>query len=83
LKSPPAQQAMAERVIAEGLTADDAAKAVRQKKGKAAGAGRGVTETFRLASGFKVVVSANRKATAEEVIEALEGALMQARARTG
>jgi ParB family transcriptional regulator, chromosome partitioning protein len=83
LKSPPAQQAMAERIVAERLTADDAAKAVRQKKGRAAPKGRGVTETFRLGSGFKVVVSVARKASPEEVIGALEEALTQARARLG
>jgi ParB family transcriptional regulator, chromosome partitioning protein len=83
LKSPPAQQAMAERIVAERLTADDAAKAVRQKRGRAAPKGRGVAQTFRLGSGFKVVVSASRKASPEEVIGALEEALTQARARLG
>jgi ParB family chromosome partitioning protein len=70
---------VAEKVVAQKLTADDAAKVVRQKKGKAKG--RGVTETFRLEGGIKVTVEAPKKVTTEDIIRALELATAQARAK--
>lgn len=76
-----AQQQMAERVVSEKLTAADAANVVRQKKGPAAGKRRGGRETFRLPNGFKVVVSSSRKASAKEVVQALNEALEQAVSR--
>lgn len=79
LKGEAKQTEMAERVVAEKLTADDTAKAVRQKKGKAAGKRRGGEQTFRLDRGFKVVVTATRTLAREDVISALEAALEQAR----
>ena len=81
LRDDTAQKEMAERVVAQKLTADDAAKAVRQKKGRAAPKGRGRAETFRLDSGIKVVVSSTRKVTPEEIVEALQHATEQARGR--
>jgi ParB family chromosome partitioning protein len=81
LKNPDAQQEMAERVVSEQLTASDAASAVRKKKGKPAEKGRGVRETFRLPNGFKVVVSSSRKASTQQVVQALNEALEVAVAR--
>jgi ParB family chromosome partitioning protein len=81
LKDDTARTAMAERVVAEKLTADDAAKAVRQKKGRGAPKGRGMNETFRLKNGFKVVVSSPRKVEPSELVAALEEVLKLAQAR--
>lgn len=78
LKAPEAQQAMAERIVSEKLTAEDAAKAVRQKKGPAAAKSKGTSETFRLQTGFRVVVSASRKASPQDIVQALNEALEQA-----
>jgi ParB family chromosome partitioning protein len=80
LKGEDKQKEMARRVVAEKLTANDTAKAVRQKKGKAAAKRRGGEETFRLERGFKVVVTATRSLSREDVISALEQALEQAKA---
>jgi ParB family chromosome partitioning protein len=78
-KDQSAQEEVAKRVVEKGLTADEAANAVRQRRGKAAGKKRGIEETFRLAKGLKVVVSATRNLTRDDVIGALEEALGQAR----
>lgn len=80
LRDDTARREVAEKVIAQKLTADDAAKVVRQKKGKSA-KGRGVTETFRLEGGIKVVVTAPKKVSAEDILRALEQAVEQARAK--
>ncbi len=53
---------------------------MRQRKGRSAGKKRGTEETYRLGGGVKVVVSATRNLTREDVIAALEEALNQARA---
>lgn len=82
LKSVPAQEALAERIITEKLTADDAAKVVRQKKGKPTSKGRGASETYRVTSGFKVVVTSSKKATHEDFVEALSQALSMAQAKS-
>lgn len=83
LKNPEAQQAMAERIVTEKLTSDDAAKVVRQKKGRAAPKAKGTTETFRLPDGFKVVVSVSRKASPQDIVLALNQALEVAVERAG
>ena len=80
LKGEDKQEEMARRVVAEKLTAADTAKAVRQKKGRAAAKRRGGEQTFRLDRGFKVVVTATRSLSREDVISALEQALEQAKA---
>lgn len=79
VKHQAAQEEVARKVIEKGLTADETAKAVRQRKGRSAGKKRGTEETFRLGRGFKVVVSAARSLTREDVIAALEEALEQAK----
>jgi ParB family chromosome partitioning protein len=81
LRGEAAQTAMAERVVAERLTAEDATKAVRQRRGRAVGKGRGVTETFRTSGGIKVTVSAPRKITPQDIMAALNEALEQAAER--
>jgi ParB family transcriptional regulator, chromosome partitioning protein len=81
LKDDTARTVMAEKVVAERLTADDAAKAVRQKKGRPVQKGRGTSETFRLKSGFKVVVSTTRKVDPSEIVAALKEVLELAEAR--
>jgi ParB family transcriptional regulator, chromosome partitioning protein len=73
------QEEVARKVIEKGLTADETAKAVRQRKGRSAGKKRGTQETFRLTRGLKVVVSATRDLTWDDVIAALEEALEQAK----
>lgn len=80
LRDDSARREVVEKVVSQKLTADDAAKVVRQKKGKPA-KGRGVTETFRLESGIKVTVTATKKVSAEEIARALEQAAEQARAK--
>lgn len=76
LKTPEAQQELADRIVTEGLTASDTAKAVRQRQGRAASRPRGSSETFRLPSGFRVTVSTPRhQASPEEVAQALRDAL--------
>lgn len=79
VKDPVAQEGMARRVVEARLTADETARAVRQKKGRSAPKKRGGVETFRLSRGFKVVVSATRALSREDVVSALEEALMQAK----
>jgi len=71
LRDDTARKTMAEKVVTENLTADDAAKVVRKKKGKGAPKTKGTRETFRLASGIKVVVSAPRKLSTEEMVQSL------------
>jgi ParB family chromosome partitioning protein len=80
LRDETARKEVADKVVAQKLTADDAAKVVRQKKGKPA-KGRGVTETFRLDGGIRVTVAATKKVTAEDIVWALEQATAQARAK--
>jgi ParB family chromosome partitioning protein len=80
LRDDSARKEVAEKVVAQKLTADDAAKVVRQKKGKPA-KGRGATETFRLEGGIKVTVTAAKKVAPAEIVRALEQAAAQARAK--
>ncbi len=79
VKDPTVQEGMAKRVVETRLTADETARAVRQKRGRSASKKRGVVETFRLSRGFKVVVSATRHLNREDVVAALEEALEQAK----
>lgn len=72
LKDDSARQAMAARVIAEDLTADDAAQVVRQTKGKTQAKKRGTHETYRLGSGLKLILSSPRKLTRSEIAQVLE-----------
>jgi ParB family chromosome partitioning protein len=66
---------------AEGeLTREDAAKAVRQRKGKAKST-RGIKQTFLGYEGWKVIVTTNRKADYPEMELALGAALEEVRHR--
>jgi ParB family chromosome partitioning protein len=79
LKDDEARKTVAEKVINERLTADDAAKVVRKKKGNPARKTRGTVETFRLAGGIKVVLSAQKKVAVEEMVQALLEVIEQLR----
>ena len=79
LKDDTARKTVAEKVVKENLTADDAAKVVRKKKGTTTAKTRGTSETFRLAGGIKVVLTAPRKVAAEEMVQALLEAVEQLR----
>jgi ParB family transcriptional regulator, chromosome partitioning protein len=79
LKDDTARKTVAEKVVNENLTADDAAKVVRKKKGTTTSKTRGTSETFRLAGGIKVVLSASRKVGSEEMVQALLEAVEQLR----
>jgi hypothetical protein len=57
------------------LTAGDAAKVVRQRRGTATEKKRGGSETFRVPNGFKVIVTSPHKASTQQVIQALNEAL--------
>ena len=76
-----AQQALADRVAAGGLSPQEAARAVRRGRGKARGLGRATKQTFFGEDGWKVTVSAPRKGTYYEVEEALVLALEEVRHR--
>jgi ParB family chromosome partitioning protein len=79
LRDGTACKAVAEKVVKEHLTADDAARVVRKKKGKRPSRAKGTNETFRLAGDIKVVLSAPRKVSAEEMVRALLEAVEQIR----
>lgn len=82
LQDDSAQQAMAKKVVAENLTADDAAKVVRKTKGKPTPKKKGTHETYRLAGGIKIVVTSPKRHTRQELTEALEQLLGQLREKT-
>ena len=79
LEDDTARKTVAEKVVKENLTADDAAKVVRKKKGKPVPKTKGTNETFRTASGIKVVLAAPRKVSSEEMVQALLEAVEQLR----
>jgi ParB family chromosome partitioning protein len=71
LKDDTARKTVAEQVVKENLTADDAAKVVRRKKGGAVPKTKGTNETFRTANGVRIVVTASRKLSSDEMVQAL------------
>jgi ParB family chromosome partitioning protein len=71
LKDDTARKTVAEKVVKENLTAEDAARVVRKKKGGAVPKAKGTNETFRTANGVKIVVAAPRKLSVEEMVQAL------------
>jgi ParB family transcriptional regulator, chromosome partitioning protein len=81
LKDDAARLAMAERVLAERLTAEDAANAVRQTRGRGAKSGRGTRETLRVSNGIEILVSTRRKVEPTEIVTALKEALKLALTR--
>jgi ParB family chromosome partitioning protein len=76
-----ARRALAERAARGVITHQDAAKVVRQRKGKPKPKTRGTKQTFLTTDGWKVVVSANRKGTYHELEQALLVALDEVRIR--
>jgi ParB family chromosome partitioning protein len=76
-----AQQALAERVAAGGLSPQEAARAVRRSRGKARGPRKARKLTFFGEDSWRVTVSAPRKGTYHEVEEALALALEEVRHR--
>ncbi|MFO0887911.1 MAG: ParB/RepB/Spo0J family partition protein [Isosphaeraceae bacterium] len=82
LKEDSERKAMAEKVVAERLTADDAAKVVRKTKGKPVSKKKGTHETYRLAGGIKLVLSCPRRLTGAEMTQALEQLLGQLREKS-
>jgi ParB family chromosome partitioning protein len=82
LKDDSAQKAMAQQVVAENLTADDAAKVVRKTRGKPLSRKKGTHETYRLAGGIKLVISSPKRHSREELAQVLEQLLGQLREKT-
>jgi ParB family chromosome partitioning protein len=72
---------LASQAVAGSLTYQQAAKAVRQRRGKPKEKPRSTKLTFPTENGWKVVVSANKKGTYHEVEQALEQALEDVRTR--
>jgi ParB family chromosome partitioning protein len=83
LEGPEEQVAMAGRVIAEKLTRDQAAAAVREKTGRGEASGRKGRAEIRLEGGRKVTLSGLADDRPETAVAALKEALkvMQGRAR--
>ena len=76
-----AQKKLADRSADENLTSQQTANAVRQRKGKANAKPRATRLTFPTEDGWKVVVSASRMGSYEEVEQALSNALDEVRHR--
>lgn len=71
LKDDDAKRELAKKAAAGKLTRDDAAKAVRQRKGKPAVRSRATSRTFISETGWKVVVSSPTKGTYHDIRQAL------------
>jgi ParB family chromosome partitioning protein len=81
LADPAQQRRLAERAANGRLTHDEAARVVRQRRGKRRQQ-HGITSlTFPAENGWKVVVSAKRPGTYQEIEQALEEALAEVRHR--
>jgi ParB family chromosome partitioning protein len=81
LPNPDTQSALAERVAQGHLTAPQAAKAVRQRKGKAKPAARITSQTFFGDNDWKVIVTGPKKGTYFDIELALTHALEEVRVR--
>jgi ParB family chromosome partitioning protein len=66
-----ARRELANQAVAGKLTYQQAAKAVRQRRGKPKVRPRGVRQTFILESGWTVIVSSKRHGNYHEMVEAL------------
>jgi ParB family transcriptional regulator, chromosome partitioning protein len=76
------RRALADKAAAGAITHEDAARAVRQRKGRAKLVARGTKQTFVTEDGWRVVVSSKRKATSyHELEKALVEALDEVRTR--
>jgi ParB family chromosome partitioning protein len=76
-----ARTALADRAAAGAMTHDDVARAARGRKGRAALKLRRTRLSFQVAGGWKVVVSAGRKGSYDEVEIALLEAIEEVRTR--
>lgn len=81
LKDQESQRRLACKAASGELTHDQAAKAVRQRRGKAAVKPRGIKQTFYGENGFEVTVSADQKGTYHDIEQALVIALEEVRLR--
>ena len=75
------QRELVEQAVAGKLTHDQAARAVRQRRGKRCEDSRGIKLTFLSESGWKVTVAANKQGTYHDVEQALQEALDEVRHR--
>lgn len=75
LKDDDAKRQLAKQAAEGKLTHDQAAKAVRKRKGKSASKPRGTSRSFVLESGWKVIVSSHNKGTYHDIRQALQEAL--------
>ena len=75
------QRLLADQVAKGSLTNEQAARSVRQRRGKRRDKSRHTKLCFPTAAGWKVVVSAQRKGTYHEIAQALEDALTEVRHR--
>lgn len=78
LKDDAQQRELARRAARGTLTHEQAAKVVRQRKGKLARRSRGTRRTFVTQSGWKVVVSSLHKGSYHDVLAALQEAIEEA-----
>ena len=81
LSNPTAQRELARRASKGTLTCNQTAEAVRTRRGKARRKPPGTHLSFLTEDGWKIVVSAKRKAVYEEVEQALSEALEEVRHR--
>ncbi len=81
LTDPKKQAELAQEAAAGNLPPEKAARAVRQRLGKAKASPRSTTQTFVADGGWKVVVSAPKKGTYFEIEQALSQALEEVRVR--
>ena len=76
-----AQRTLADQAASGSLTKNQAAKAVKQRRGKSTSKSRGIRQTFQAENGLKITVSSNRSGTYHEIEEALIEALEEVRLR--
>lgn len=81
LDNEPQQRLLADQATRGGLTHEQAARLVRQRRGRFRDKPRHISLSFRTEDGWKVVVSAPKMGTYHEVEQALEEALAEVRHR--
>ena len=75
LSSPDAQRRLAMAAVTGGLTHDQTARQVRKHQGKPRRISQATKQTFIVGSGWKVVVSANKRGTYDDIQAALKDAI--------
>ena len=81
LDNEPQQRLLADQLTGGNLTHEEAARLVRQRRGRRRDAPRHTKLCFPTEAGWKVVVSAQRKGTYDEIEQALEEVLAEVRHR--